>query len=171
MPLLALDVAFVALAGAVGIYCATARLTLLGWLIAYEEQLKSRAEVRTQIRRLTYFVFATILAGVGALLAILLRTIAEKDWVVIEGLLAAWWMLEAMLFIAFHVNIEKKEQEKRRGPTAPDPLPVHAAPQLDTDQLLSSLAEIARAMGKAGTDMADVAEKLKRARTPPDTSR
>ena len=113
MSILALDIALLALSGAVGIYCATARITLIVWLFQYEEKIESRDRVKEQIKRLTYFVFATFAAGASAILLIAWRTAANMTSIRPEIFLLGMWVLLIGLFITFHIAIEKEEEKKR----------------------------------------------------------
>lgn len=123
MKFIAFDLALLAAASTVGIYVATARLTLIGWLLQYKygngtnpSPLTKRPFVKSQVSKLTWFVFAAFAAGTLALVAIGARVLgwACAGW--IELILVAIWALIISCFLAFHIWIECVHSGKCTAP-------------------------------------------------------
>lgn len=115
MKFIAFDLGLLAAASTVGIYAATARLTLLGWLMQYKyadpSPLTRRNFVKRQISCLTWFVFAALVSGTLALAVIGLEVLQEPYVGVMEFVLVAVWVLIIICFLAFHVWVEGVYQD------------------------------------------------------------
>ena len=124
MKFIAFDLALLAAASTVGIYVATARLTLIGWLLQYkyvqatENPLKKRPFVKSQVSKLAWFIFAAFSAGTLALVAIGTRVLEWQYAWVVEVVLASLWVMIIICFLCFHIWIECVHSKKCEPPTA-----------------------------------------------------
>ncbi len=121
---IAFDLGLLAAASTVGIYVATARLTLIGWLLQYKvpqgnpSNLTKRPFVKSQVSKLSWFVFASFGAATLALCAIGTRVLNSDYADVIELTLIALWVLIILCFLTFHLWIELVHSGKIAPPTA-----------------------------------------------------
>lgn len=146
------DVALLGAAATVGIYSATARLTLLGWLFQNRDKLKDRPFVKRQIKCLTWFVFAAF--GAGALAFLVIGGRALNWWLAgwAEYVLICWWAVIFACFVGFHSWIESKHRNQIQAPEVP------VGDQLRT--LVSQIEAASNACIAAGQQMASVAAAI-----------
>lgn len=132
-----LDLAFLAAAATVGIYLATARLTLIGWLFQYRATLKDKTFLKVQIRVLTALLVLAFLAGGLALKVIGLRTEASNQVEEFETYQYILWISIIILLGVFHLGIfiyrmYTKSRRAKQEPLPPIDRLVVIAGQLET---------------------------------------
>lgn len=148
------DLAFLAASATVGIYAATARLTLIGWLFQYKDKLKSHKFVKHQICGLNLILLLTFASGTLALYVLHLR--AKNDSAVDTWECVLYWALAvvALALIVFHGFVEIYRLRKKEKTEANDCVDI-------LTRLTDQLGSASKALNQASQDMEKLLKAIK----------